>query len=255
MTSNNIDDYSLWKEFKEKGNEEVFQELILKYLSLVKYQAGRIKMVVPGFIDEEDLVSYGIIGLMDAVNKYDYRKGIKFNTYASIRIRGAIIDHLRELDWLPHSLRRDARRVKETYERINRKTGKTPSFIELEEATGIKLDRIKDIFHKLYSSQWISLYDEVGDTRVFELLPTTSDKRPETIFEDKHRVELLAEAIERLSKTEKMVISLYYYEELTQKEIGKVLDLSPARVSQIHKKAVYRLRGILGKKKEQLVTG
>jgi RNA polymerase sigma factor for flagellar operon FliA len=252
MTSN-IDDYSLWKDLKENRNEEVFQKLVLKHLSLVKYHAGRIKMVVPGFIEEEDLISYGVIGLIDAINKFDHQKGIQFNTYASRRIRGEIIDHLRKLDWLPHSLRRDARRVQEAFEKLTKKTGRKPTLQELAEEVDIDKERIKELYFKLYSSQWVSLYDEVGDARVLDLLPEDRDRSPEVIFQDQERVELLAEAIDRLNDTEKMVIALFYYEELTQKEIAEVLDLSPARISQIHKKAVYRLRGILGKKKEQLI--
>ncbi|MDI3546952.1 MAG: polymerase sigma factor FliA [Halanaerobiales bacterium] len=253
MSEKKIENYTLWQEFKDHHNEEARQELILKYLPLVKYQVGRIKMVVPGFIEEDDLESYGIIGLIDAINKFDYRQEIKFESYASRRIRGEIIDHLRRLDWLPHSLRRDAKQLQETAERLAGKLGRKPTVNELADALNISRDKVNQLYYQIYSSQWISLFDQKGDIQLFEIFKEDSDKGPEKHYQQKERENLLAEAIDRLSEAERLVISLYYYEELTQKEIARVMGLSPARISQLHKRAVYRLRGMLSRKKEQLV--
>lgn len=124
MNSRKVEEYSVWVDFKDNNNQDSFQELVLRYLPLVKYTVGRIKMMVPGFIEEDDLISYGILGLIDAIHKYDYKKGVLFETYASRRIRGEIIDNLRKLDWLPHSVRRDSKIIKDTAERLKRKGGK-----------------------------------------------------------------------------------------------------------------------------------
>ncbi|MFP4016085.1 MAG: sigma-70 family RNA polymerase sigma factor [Halanaerobiales bacterium] len=252
MDTKNQQEYTLWKEYKNNNNQEIFQELVVRYLPLVKYHAGRIKMLVPLFIDEDDLISYGVLGLIDAINKFDIDKGVLFKTYASRRIRGEIIDHLRKLDWLPHSIRREGKRLKETADKLTKKLGRKPTVKELSEITEIPKDKIKALYQKIYSSQWLSLYDEFGDGRVMDILPEKDEKAPDRVYEDKEKEEMLTLAIDRLNEDEKLVIALVYYEELTQREVAEVMDLTPARISQIHKKAVYRLRGMLGKKKEAL---
>ncbi|MFP4661022.1 MAG: sigma-70 family RNA polymerase sigma factor [Halanaerobiales bacterium] len=246
------EEYALWKEFKKNNDKDIFQDLVVRYLPLVKYHAGRIKMLVPLFIDEDDLVSYGVLGLIDAINKFDINKGVLFKTYASRRIRGEILDHLRKLDWLPHSIRREGKRLKETADRLAKKTGRKPTVKELSEVTELPEEKIKELYQKIYSSQWLSLYEEFGDARVMDVLPEKDEKAPARVYEDKEQEEMLASAIDRLNEDEKLVIALVYYEELTQREVAEVMELTPARISQIHKKAVFRLRGMLGKKKESL---
>ncbi len=252
MVTKSQDEYALWVEFKKSNDQDTFQELVVKYLPLVKYHAGRIKMLVPIFIDEDDLMSYGVLGLIDAIHKFDINKGVLFKTYASRRIRGEIIDHLRKLDWLPHSVRREGKRIKETTDKFVKKMGRKPTIEELSDVTELPEDKIKELHQKLYSSQWVSLYEEFGDTRVMDMLPENKEMSPDSVYQNKEKEELLATAIDRLSEDEKLVVALVYYEELTQKEVSEIMDLTPARISQIHKKAVYRLRGMLGKKKQDL---
>ena len=253
LNNQNLEEKRLWQEFKENQSLEARQQLIIKYLPQVKYQAGRIKMIVPNFIEQEDLESYGIIGLIDAVHKFDYKKGIKFKTYAAQRIRGAIIDYLRQLDWLPYSLRRDGRQLKEAVERFAQKYGRQPLIEELVTVLDISREKVSRLFQQIYSAQWVSLYEQVGDTPLLDLLEDDQKRQPENLYQRQCRERLLAESINRLNDSEALVISLYYYEDLTQNEIAEVMKLTPARVSQLHKKAIYRLRGALAKKKELLL--
>ncbi|MFW5981247.1 MAG: sigma-70 family RNA polymerase sigma factor [bacterium] len=238
-------EYSLWKKYKKEQDQATFQELVLKYLPQVKYHASRIKMMVPDFIEEDDLVSYGILGLMDAVNKFDPDKGVLFKSYASRRIRGEIIDHLRKLDWLPHSVRRQGKHLMELSEKISKKSGKKPNIDQLSKASNISKEKIKDIYHKMYSSQWVSLYEEFGDMAIVDFLSEDDKKRPESVYQDKEREDHLIKAIDSLDKQEKLVVALIYYEEMSQKEVAEIMDLSAARISQLHKKAVKRLKALL----------
>src|SRR5690554_1062631 len=247
------EEMELWRQFKEDDSFAARQQLIIRYLPQVKYQVGRIKMYLPEFIEESDLESYDVIGLIDAIYKFDYKKGIKFNTYASRRIRGEIIDYLRRLDWLPHTVRREGRIVKNAVEQFTSKYGRRPSINELARALNMSEERIENLYSLLYSSQWFSLHEVLGDTQLFEFIQDKEENQPEEMYQKKRSEELLAEAIDNLNDTERLVISLYYYEGLTQKEIAEIMDLSPARVSQLHKKAIYRLRGSLARKKEQLI--
>lgn len=248
-----VENYELWQKYKEKGDKDAREQLILAYLPLVKYQAGRVKMLVPGFIEKDDLESFGIIGLIDALKRFDYKKGIKFSSYASKRIRGEIIDHLRDLDWLPHSLRQKGKKLRRKAEKMAQSLGRKPGMDELARELDISREKINNLYYKLYSSQWVSLYKEMGEGRLLDIMQAKSEDCPESSFQNRQAIKLLTEAINGLNKKERLVISLYYYEELTQSEIAEVMDLSPARISQLHKKAVYRLRGSLSNKKEQLV--
>ncbi len=248
-----VENYQLWQEYKENNNQEARQQLILSYLSLVKYQVGRIKMIVPDFVESDDLESFGIIGLIDALERFDYERGIKFTSYASKRIRGEIIDHLRKLDWLPHSLRQKGKKIRERAEKMAQSLGRKPTEDELARELDMSREKINSLYYKLYSSQWVSLYKELADGQLLDIVQVETRGCPENSFQDKQVLKLLTEAIDRLNEKERLVITLYYYEELTQNEIASVMELSSARISQLHKKAVYRLRGFLGSKKGQLV--
>ena len=246
-----IKDLSLWKEYKENDDLQARQQLILNNISLVKYQAGRIKMVIPDFIEQKDLESYGVVGLIDAIEKFDYSRGIKFNTYASKRIRGTILDYLRDLDWLPSSLRREGKKIKKTAKNLANKLGRKPTVEELSNNMNIAKEKIENIYQKLYSANWISLYGQVGDNKILDFIKGDNNS-PEKEFQEQESVKMLSEAIKKLPEKEKLIIALYYYEELTQKEIASVMELSTARISQLHKKAVQRLRGFLSRKKEEI---
>lgn len=253
LNKKSVEEMYLWREFKENNSMEARQELIVKYLPQVKYQAGRLKMIAPDFIEQDDLESYGVIGLIDAVHKYDYKKGIKFKTYASRRIRGEIIDHLRKLDWLPHNVRREGKRLKSAADKFFQKYGRRPSVDELATALDISKEKVSNLYYLIYSSQWVSVYEEIGEVRLLDLLKEDHKNQPEIVYHKRDSERLLAEAITHLSESERLVVSLFYYEGLTQSEIAEVMKLSSARVSQLHKKAIYRLRGSLARKKEQLL--
>jgi len=248
-----IEYLNLWKEFKDKGSQKARQELIIKYLPVAKYQAGRIKMIVPDFIEKGDLEGFGIIGLINAIERFDYRIGVKFITFANKRVRGEIIDHLRRLDWLPGSLRRDGRRLMEVADRLKKELGREASIDELSDELKITSEKILSLFKQLYSSQWISLYSELGESNILNIIKDDSRIQPENILQNKESQRILVKAINCLTKDERLVISLYYYEELTQTEIADIMNLSTARVSQLHKKAIYRLRGFLSRKKKEIL--
>lgn len=248
-----VENYQLWQKYKEKNDQEARQQLILSYLSLVKYQAGRVKMLVPDFIEKDDLESFGIIGLIDALEKFDYERGIKFTSYASKRIKGEIIDRLRKLDWLPHSLRREGKKLRQKAEEMAQNLGRKPTKDELAGKVDISREKINNLYYKIFSSRWVSLYKDFGNGQLLDIMQARASEQPENSFQNKQALGLLTDAIKRLDKKERLVITFYYYEELTQNEIAEVMDLSPARISQLHKKAVCRLRGFLSNKKEQLV--
>lgn len=241
----------LWRRYKEENDREAREQLIMEYLDLVKYQAGRINTYVPDRIELEDLESYGIIGLIDAIEKFDPDRGYKFNSYAQKRIKGEIIDQLRKLDWLPHSLRQKAKIIKSKTQELENKLNRQPEIDEIVEEVDFSKNQIKKIMKKLDQSQWVSIYSELNGKSLLDWLPNNKVDKPEKILDKKHAVKLLTEAVKNLNERQKLVVSLIYYEELTQKEVAEVMELSPARISQIHKKAVYRLRGFLSRKKEE----
>jgi len=246
-----LENKELWRRYKEDNDREAREQLIMEYLDLVKYQAGRINTYVPDRIELEDLESYGIIGLIDAIEKFDPDRGYKFNSYAQKRIKGEIIDQLRKLDWLPHSLRQKAKIIKSKTQELEKKLNRKPELDEIVEEVDFSKNQIKKIMKKLDQSQWVSIYSELNGKSLLDWLPSNKDDKPENILDKKHSVKILTKAIKNLNERQKLVVSLIYYEELTQKEVAEVMDLSPARISQIHKKAVYRLRGFLSRKKEE----
>lgn len=245
-----FDEASLWKAF-QKGDFEARNALIEEYTPLVKYVAGRVKMVVPSQIEFDDLVSFGIFGLIQAVERFDPKQGIKFSTYAATRIRGAILDELRAQDWISRSSRDKAKRLNQAYAKLEQSLGRSPEDEEIANELGITLEE----YHRMAMEANIpeltslnSLIDPESGSELIDMI-AAENERPEEVVYDKEIQRLLAEAIDRLKEQEKLVLALYYYEELTQTEIAQVLELSPARVSQIHSRAVLRLRGMLSRKR------
>ncbi len=246
-----LSNQELWRRFKEENDQKAREQLIMEYLDLVKYQAGRVNTYVPDRIELEDLESYGIIGLIDAIEKFDPSRGYKFNSYAQKRIKGEIIDQLRKLDWLPHSLRQKAKIIKSKTRELESKMNRSPNIDEIAAELDFSKDQVTKVLKKLEESQWVSIYSELNGKSLIDWLPSSKVNKPQKILDKKNAVKILKNAIENLSDKQKLVVSLIYYEELTQKEVAEVMDLSPARISQIHKKAVYRLRGYLSRKKEE----
>jgi RNA polymerase sigma factor for flagellar operon FliA len=242
-------DKSMWKKYKEGQDQAAREELIMKHLNLVRYAAGRIMILLPKYIDKEDLESYGIIGLIEAVENFDYQRGVSFSTFALPRIKGEIYDFLRSRDWLPTNMRRELKELESQRENFKAKNGREPTSEELAELTDIREDRIKTIEQHKQMSDWLSLSQEYDGVELIDLLASDLKSAVEHMAH-KEAVSVLAEKIDSLSEQEKLVVSLYYYEELTQVEIAEIMDLSSARISQIHARAVRRLRAMLSRSKE-----
>ncbi|HUW15675.1 MAG TPA: RNA polymerase sigma factor WhiG [Actinomycetes bacterium] len=247
----------LWIEFKATGAQPLRERLILHYSPLVKYVAGRVGVGLPPNIEQADLVSYGIFGLIDAIEKFDLERAIKFETYAISRIRGAIIDELRAIDWIPRSVRYKAREVEKAYAALEGKLHRTPTEPEVAEEMGIGLDDLHQIFSRvsfvnvIALDELLSVGGEKGDK--LSLVDTLEDTRaedPVAAFESEETKYLLAKSINQLPEREKIVVTLYYYEGLTLAEIGQVLGVTESRICQMHTKAVLQLRGRLSEARE-----
>jgi len=245
----------LWKVYiKNRKNQKVKDALILNYLSLVKYIAGRVAIRLPSHIDINDLISSGVIGLINAVENYDPKFKTKFETYAIIRIRGAIIDELRSLDWVPRSMREKFCAVQRAYAELEQQLERPATESEVAEHLSISPQEVNEILKGERSVGFLSLdeiinVEEKGNKAIpiINSVPDTKQNSPFDNAELNERKELLAKTIERLPEQEKLVIILYYYEGLMLKEIGRVLNISESRVSQIHTKALSRLSGKLKK--------
>ena len=243
---------TLWADFKASGDTRLRERLILHYSPLVKYVAGRVGVGLPPNIEQSDLVSYGIFGLMDAIEKFDLERGFKFETYAINRIRGAIIDELRAIDWIPRSVRFKAREVEKAYASLEARLHRSPSEAEVAQEMGIKLEELHQVFNQVSFvnvvalDELISVGGEKGDK--LSLVDTLEDTRvedPVMAFEGEETKQLLAGAINLLPEREKIVVTLYYYEGLTLAEIGQVLGVTESRICQMHTKAVLQLRSRL----------
>lgn len=241
----------LWATFKESGGSDARERLILNYSPLVKYVAGRISATLPQTVETADLISYGLFGLIDAIEKFDPERGIKFETYAIARIRGAIIDELRSMDWVPRSVRARARELEQVYATLEIRLRRVPSDAEVAEEMGISTDDLGDILARLSYASVIS-FEELwsGGDREDRADGAASIRDedaadPAAAFETEEIKGILSNAIERLPERERVVITLYYYEGLTLKEIGRVLGVTESRVSQLHTKAVLRMRAKL----------
>jgi RNA polymerase sigma factor FliA len=239
-----------WAEYKSTGSAKARDSLILNYSPLVKYVAGRVAVGLPANIEQADLISYGIFGLIDAIDKYDQGRNIKFETYAISRIRGAIIDELRAIDWVPRSVRFKAREVEKAYSSLENKLKRPPSDKEIADEMGISVDELNHIYTQLSTVSLVAL-DELmavdgGQGDKLSLVDTLEDTKtvsPMDAFESVEMKDILTEAVNRLPEREKVVVTLYYYEGLTLAEIGQVLGVTESRICQMHTKAVLALRG------------
>jgi RNA polymerase sigma factor for flagellar operon FliA len=243
---------NLWIEFKATAAQPLRERLILHYSPLVKYVAGRVGVGLPPNIEQADLVSYGIFGLIDAIEKFDLERAIKFETYAISRIRGAIIDELRAIDWIPRSVRYKAREVERAYASLEATLHRSPTEPEVAAAMGISLPDLHQIFSQVSFVNVVALDEllnvggEKGDKlSLVDTLEDTKAEDPVAAFESEETKYLLAKAINTLPEREKIVVTLYYYEGLTLAEIGQVLGVTESRICQMHTKAVLQLRGKL----------
>ena len=247
------DTQSLWREFSVKKDDKALRDrLILTYAPLVKYVAGRLGSGLPAHVDEGDLVSYGLLGLIGAIERYDPDRDVKFETYAIARIKGSIIDELRAMDWVPRSVRARARDIERAIGELERKLHRAPTDEEISEKLGISQDELEESLTDISRSS-IAALDELwtvsssGGDQV-ALIDTIEDIEapdPQGSLSQTEMKEAIGEAIARLPEREKLVVTLYYYEELTLREIGEVLGVTESRVSQLHTKAVLRLKARL----------
>ncbi len=242
----------LWLKYHEEKSREIRDKLLLSYAPLVKYVAGRVSIGLPHNVEKADLVSYGMFGLIDAIKKFDPFKNIKFETYAITRIRGAIIDELRSLDWVPRSVRRKGKLLEKAYIELENKLKRNPTDEEIAENLEISLAELQTLYNQLSYTSHIALEEfwNIGKGKdeqlnLIETLEDTKGHEPSKELELEEVKQVLAKAIDNLSKREKTVIALYYYEGLTLREIGEVLGVTESRVSQLHTKAVLRLRAHL----------
>lgn len=229
----------LWEQYGRTREREIRDQLIEYYLPMVNVIAGRLAISLPPHIEKDDLISSGFFGLLDAVDRYDISLGNKFETYAGTRIRGSMLDYLRSRDWVPISLRARIKEYERVVARLEGDLGRVPTDEETAEELGITVDELHRIEMEMNSATVVPLEDYLRqETECSVSDPTASLERQEL-------KQYLARAVDKLSDKERLVISLYYYEELTLKEIGMILHLTEARICQIHSKAIIRLRGFL----------
>jgi len=235
----------IWMEYRRTGDVGIRNEILLSYVHIVKYIAQRMIPSYRGYLELDDLMNYGIIGLMDAIEKFDPSMGVKFETYASLRVKGAIIDQLRKLDWIPRGIRKKVKNIMECYEMIEAQSGKPATDDEVAAKLNMSVEELRKVLDESYTFNVISLDEQIMNAVKWDNNLQAEDTNPEHKYAAKELKEILAEAIEELNDKERMVITLYYYEELTLKEIGKVLGVSESRISQILSKTLLKLRAKL----------
>lgn len=238
----------LWQEYIKTQSSEVREQLIVEYAPLVRLVAGRLSMYLGYNVEYDDLVGYGIFGLIDAIDKFDYNKNVKFESYASLRIRGAILDQIRKMDWLPRSIRQKQKKIDAAMSKIESEKGHVATDEEIAAELGISLDELINWQGQTKASNLISLdeYTEAGSEVKMDTVGNAHFDQPEEVLEKEELKVQLAEAIDSLTEKEKNVIVLYYYEEMTLKEISVILEVSESRVSQLHTKALNRMKKKLG---------
>lgn len=246
----------LWKKYSEMKDPAIKEQLIIEYADLVKFVAGRLSLYFGSNVEYDDLVGYGVFGLIDAIDKFDLSKKVKFETYASLRIRGAIIDSIREQDWAPRSLRKKGKELEKAYFEIENQLGRSATDQEVAEKLGISMDELNKTLQEVNMSQMISLEDylEQNHETGFDPLSMARDTNlPEQRMEVVELKEILSDAIDKLPEKERTVVSLYYYEELTLKEISLIMKVSESRISQLHTKAIMRMRGKLERLRSAII--
>ena len=245
----------LWRRYKEQGDERARERLVVAYSPLVKFIAGRMASGLPSHVEEADLISYGLLGLIGAIQRFDLERDIKFETFAVARVKGAIIDELRSLDWVPRSVRARARDVEKANAELEAQLQRAPTDEEMAAKLHLEVDEFNDSLLEIANSSVLALddlwtfADPEGGGGQISVLDTIQDPNavdPDTEAQASELKDRLADAIESLPERERLVVALYYYENLTLREIGEVLGVTESRVSQLHTKAVLALRSRFG---------
>jgi RNA polymerase sigma factor for flagellar operon FliA len=239
----------LWRRYKADGDPRARERLVVAYSPMVKFVAGRLGAGLPSHVEDADLISYGLLGLIGAIERFEPERGIKFETFAMTRIRGAIIDELRSLDWVPRSVRARAREIEQTQAKLEHELQRVPNEQELADKLGITEDELQATLLEIANSSVYALdelwaiSDSSGDqVSLLDTIPDTHAADPQEALATSEIKDRLAEAIATLPEREQLVVALYYYEHLTLREIGEVLGVTESRVSQLHTKAVMRLK-------------
>lgn len=249
-------DSEAWEAWKDRGDQEAKKILTLRYLHLVDYVVNRLAVGLPGNVSRDDLTSYGSLGLMDALDKFDLKRGLQFETYASWRIRGSIIDGLRQNDWVPRSVREKARKIEDAYQVLEQSLLRSATDREVSEYLQMSekeyMQMLQDISVTTICSLQDPIKDEDAETRI-QLMVDPHAENPDRTADQVFLREALTQAIEHLTKKERIVISLLYFEDLSLTEISEVMSLTPSRISQLHSKAILRMRGCLTRLKNELM--
>lgn len=250
---------ALWREYRRNQDPEIRDRLIRQYAPLVKYVAGKVAVGMPSNVEFDDLVGYGVFGLFDAIEKFDPDKHVKFKTYAVTRIRGAIFDELRSIDWVPRSVRQKTREIEEVVRRLEASLGRAATDEEIAGQLGINTREFEKVMMKISSTSILSLNDvwytgeDSDKVSIGDSIESPQSLNPDIIVEKDEIRRVIVQSINELPDKEKKVLVLYYYEDLTLKEIGRVLEVTESRVSQLHTKAIIRLRAKLTNLKRGIV--
>ena len=243
-----VERQKIWEKYTKNPTQEMREQIIIEYAPLVKIVAGRLSMYLGGNVEYEDLVSYGVFGLIDAIDKFDTNKDVKFETYASLRIRGSILDQIRKMDWIPRTVRQRQRKIDEAIKSLEARTGKTPTDEMLAEELGVSGEELLSWQSPLKLTNVVSLnaFVESGNEPVMDAKGNFRFAQPEEVIAETELKRMLKDAMQLLTEKEQKVILLYYYEDLTLKEISRVLEVSESRISQLHTKALQKMKKKMG---------
>ena len=243
-----VERQKIWEKYTKNPTQEMREQIIIEYAPLVKIVAGRLSMYLGGNVEYEDLVSYGVFGLIDAIDKFDTNKDVKFETYASLRIRGSILDQIRKMDWIPRTVRQRQRKIDEAIKSLEARTGKTPTDEMLAEELGVSGEELLSWQSQLKVTNVVSLNEfvESGNEPVMDAKGNFRFAQPEEVIAETELKQMLKDAMQLLTEKEQKVILLYYYEDLTLKENSRVLEVSESRISQLHTKALQKMKKKMG---------
>jgi len=246
---------ALWREYKSTHSESSRNALIETYLPIVKYTAERVAAKLPQNIDVDDLMSAGIFGLMDAIDGFDLDRGVKFKTFCSQRVRGAMLDELRACDWVPRLVRTKATQLEQTTRALEAELSRPPTDLELAERLSMSLGELDELMKEASATSIVSFsekWQEQDDQHAFHAVDLLEDRRAESPVDELHRKDVMEIVTRELTLKERLIVLLYYFEELTMREIGLVLDLSESRVCQLHTRILARLQARLGNRVKDL---
>jgi RNA polymerase sigma factor FliA len=247
----------IWEEYKASGDEGLRNRLIEHYLPIVRYSADRLMTKLPQSVEVGDLYSAGVFGLMDAIEGYDINREVKFKTYCALRVRGAILDHLRQSDWVPRLVRTKAHKVGAARQELETVLGRSANDLELAEHLDMSLTELDSLVRGGTATQIMSLSDKWHDdnggkaVQTIDIIPDKKEPDPVDKIQSNDFMQLVSK---RLNMKERLIVMLYYFEELTMREIGMILDLSESRVCQLHARIIKRLKLELGDKMEELLS-